>query len=91
MQELSAIYRAKGLTPELARQVADQLSATDPFRAHAEAELGIDPHGLVNPWAAAVASTAAFTLVALLPLLAIVLPPAPVRVPVTRSWRCWWR
>lgn len=81
--ELSAIYQAKGLTPELARQVADQLSATDAFRAHAEAELGIDPHGLVNPWLAAAASTAAFTLGALLPLLAIVLPPAPLRVPVT--------
>jgi VIT1/CCC1 family predicted Fe2+/Mn2+ transporter len=83
--ELSAIYEAKGLTPDLARQVADQLTVADPFRAHAEAELGIDPNALVNPWAAAAASTAAFTLGALLPLLAIVLPPAPLRVPVTIS------
>jgi len=82
-RELAAIYQAKGLTPELARQVADQLSAADAFAAHAEAELHIDPDALVNPWAAAGASIAAFTLGAALPLAAIVLPPAPLRVPVT--------
>jgi VIT1/CCC1 family predicted Fe2+/Mn2+ transporter len=81
--ELAAIYQAKGLTPDLALQVADQLTAVDAFQAHAEAELGIDPKALVNPWAAAISSIAAFTLGALLPLLAIVLPPAPLRVPVT--------
>lgn len=82
-QELAAIYQAKGLTPELARQVADQLSEADAFTAHAEAELGIDPEALVNPWSAAGASVAAFTLGAVLPLIAIVAPPAAVRVPVT--------
>src|SRR5581483_10511127 len=41
--ELAAIYQAKGLSPHLAEQVADELSAGDVFRAHAEAELGIDP------------------------------------------------
>ncbi|MPZ28095.1 MAG: VIT family protein [Micromonosporaceae bacterium] len=84
-QELAAIYQAKGLTPELARQVADQLSEVDAFSAHAEAELGIDPRALVNPWAAAGASVAAFTLGAALPLAAIVAPPASVRVPVTMA------
>ena len=81
--ELAAIYQSKGLTPELAEQVADQLSAVDAFAAHADAELGIDPNALVNPWAAAGASMAAFTLGAVLPLAAIVLPPASLRVPVT--------
>jgi VIT1/CCC1 family predicted Fe2+/Mn2+ transporter len=82
-QELAAIYQSKGLTPELAGQVADQLSAVDAFAAHAEAELGIDPQALVNPWTAAGASIAAFTLGAVLPLVAIALPPASLRVPVT--------
>jgi VIT1/CCC1 family predicted Fe2+/Mn2+ transporter len=83
LRELAAIYQAKGLTPELARQVAEQLTATDAFAAHAEAELGIDPQALVNPWPAAGASVAAFTLGALLPLAAIVLPGDSLRVPVT--------
>jgi VIT1/CCC1 family predicted Fe2+/Mn2+ transporter len=82
-RELAMIYRNKGLTADLASEVADQLTATDAFRAHAEAELGIDPDALVNPWAAAAASMAAFTLGAVLPLLAIVLPPASLRVPIT--------
>jgi VIT1/CCC1 family predicted Fe2+/Mn2+ transporter len=82
-RELVAIYETKGLSPALARQVADELTAHDPFLAHAEAELGIDPSALVNPWAAAVSSLVAFTLGAVLPLLAIVLPPASLRVPVT--------
>jgi VIT1/CCC1 family predicted Fe2+/Mn2+ transporter len=46
-------------------------------------ELGIDPDELTNPWHAAWASFLAFTVGALLPLLAIVLPPATFRVPVT--------
>lgn len=84
-QELAAIYQAKGLTPELAGQVADQLTAADAFTAHAEAELHIDPEALVNPWAAAGASIAAFLLGAVLPLVAIVLPPDSLRVPVTMA------
>lgn len=82
-RELAAIYRSKGLSPGLAEQVADELTAGDAFRAHADAELGIDPDTLVNPWAAALSSLLAFTVGAMLPLLAIVLPPAPWRVPVT--------
>jgi VIT1/CCC1 family predicted Fe2+/Mn2+ transporter len=82
-RELAAIYQSKGLSPELAERVADELSAADAFAAHAEAELGIDPQALVNPWPAAGASVAAFTLGALLPLAAIVLPGDSLRVPVT--------
>ena len=56
-----------------------------PFRpsAHADAELRIDPDQLTNPLHAAVASAAAFTLGALLPLVAILMPPERARVPVT--------
>lgn len=83
LDELTDIYQAKGLTRDLARQVAEQLTAHDAFRAHAEAELNIDPEDLVNPWMAAAASTLSFTVGALLPLLAIVLPPAGLRIWVT--------
>ncbi|MEW1736494.1 VIT family protein [Nocardia beijingensis] len=81
--ELTGIYQAKGLTPETARKVAEELTAHDAFTAHAEAELGLDPTELTNPWQAAFSSAVAFTLGALLPLLAILLPPVTARIPVT--------
>ncbi|MEU6830389.1 VIT family protein [Nocardia beijingensis] len=81
--ELTGIYQAKGLTPETARKVAEELTAYDAFTAHAEAELGLDPTELTNPWQAALSSAVAFTLGALLPLLAILLPPVSARIPVT--------
>ena len=83
LAELAAIYEDKGLTPELAREVATQLTAHDALGAHAEAELGIDPHQLTDPWHAAWASMGAFTVGALLPLVAILLPPVGARVVVT--------
>lgn len=83
LDELTAIYEAKGLSPETARTVAEEMTAHDAFTAHAAAELGIDPNELTNPWHAAFASAAAFTVGAILPLLAILLPPAEVRIPVT--------
>ncbi|MGW0250410.1 VIT1/CCC1 transporter family protein [Nocardia goodfellowii] len=83
LEELAGIYTAKGLSPETARRVAEELTAHDAFTAHAEAELGLDPAELTNPWQAAVSSAVAFTLGALLPLLAILLPPVQLRVPVT--------
>jgi VIT1/CCC1 family predicted Fe2+/Mn2+ transporter len=83
LAELAAIYRAKGLRPETAEQVARELTEHDAFAAHAEAELGIDPEALTNPWHAALASAISFTVGALLPLAAILLPPQPLRVPVT--------
>jgi VIT1/CCC1 family predicted Fe2+/Mn2+ transporter len=85
LEELAGIYRDKGLPPGLARQVAAELSRHDALAAHAEAELGIDAAGPVNPWHAAWASMAAFTIGALLPLLAIVLSPGSWRVPVTMA------
>ncbi len=83
LEELTELYVAKGLKPETARQVATELSEHDPFGAHVEAELGIDPDALTDPWPAAISSAVSFTLGAVLPLLAIVLPPSSVRVPVT--------
>jgi VIT1/CCC1 family predicted Fe2+/Mn2+ transporter len=83
LDELTALYLAKGLTVETARQVAQELTAKDAFAAHAEVELGIDPQALTNPWHAAGASAIAFTAGSLLPLIAILLPPASGRVLVT--------
>lgn len=82
LAELAAIYEGKGLSPATAWKVAEELTERDAFTAHAEAELGIDPTELTNPWHAAFSSALSFTLGALLPLLAI-LTPASVRVPVT--------
>ncbi|MEV5652188.1 VIT family protein [Nocardia sp. NPDC052254] len=84
LAELAAIYEAKGLSPATARTVAEELTATDAFVAHAEAELGIDPAELTNPWHAALSSALSFTIGALLPLLAMLAPTA-IRVPVTAA------
>ncbi|HZD16171.1 MAG TPA: VIT family protein [Pseudonocardiaceae bacterium] len=83
LAELAAIYQAKGLTPATARTVAVELSAHDALAAHIDAELGIDPEQLTNPWQAAAASAVSFLLGALLPLIAILLPPPRWQVPVT--------
>jgi VIT1/CCC1 family predicted Fe2+/Mn2+ transporter len=83
LAELAQIYQGKGLTAELAQQVAEQLTEHDALGAHAEAELGIDPDDLTNPWQAALASFVAFTVGAVLPLVAIGLTPDGWRVGVT--------
>lgn len=82
LDELAAIYRSKGLSPDVARQVAVELTAHDALAAHAEVELKIDPESLTSPWQAAWASFVAFSIGAALPLLAIVLPPQAWRVAV---------
>ncbi|MFF9868799.1 VIT family protein [Streptomyces sp. NPDC013953] len=83
LEELADLLEARGLTREVAREAAGQLTERDALRAHARVELGIDPDELTNPWHAAAASFLAFTIGALLPLLAIVLPPASARLYVT--------
>jgi VIT1/CCC1 family predicted Fe2+/Mn2+ transporter len=83
LDELIGLYQAKGLSPETARTVAIELTEHDAFAAHIDAELGIDPDELTNPWQAAISSAISFTIGALLPMLAILLPPATHRIPVT--------
>lgn len=82
-RELAQIYQDKGLSAELAEQVAQELTEKDPLRAHAEAELRIDPDNLTSPWQAAWASFLAFTVGGLIPLLAIGFPSTSLRV-----WLC---
>jgi VIT1/CCC1 family predicted Fe2+/Mn2+ transporter len=83
LAELVDLYRARGLSEQTAHQVAVELTAHDALAAHLEVELGIDQNDLVNPWHAAISSAISFTIGALLPLLAILLPPPGWRVPVT--------
>lgn len=83
LRELVGLYRAKGLSQEVAQRVAEELSAHDALAAHAEVELHLDPDETTNPWHAAFASMVAFTIGALLPLGAILLAPAGAREAVT--------
>jgi VIT1/CCC1 family predicted Fe2+/Mn2+ transporter len=83
LDELAALYEAKGLTPATARTVAEELTDHDAFAAHIDIELGIDPEELTNPWQAAISSAIAFTVGAILPMLAILLPPPSTRIPIT--------
>jgi VIT1/CCC1 family predicted Fe2+/Mn2+ transporter len=83
LAELAELYRQRGLSEDLAEQVALELTAHDALRSHLDIELGIDPDQLTNPWQAAWASMISFTLGAVLPLLTILLFSADLRAPVT--------
>ncbi|MEW2549347.1 VIT family protein [Streptomyces sp. NPDC047002] len=83
LAELADLLRERGLSEEVAARAARELTRRDALRAHASEELGIDPDALTDPWRAAGASFLSFTAGALLPLLAIVLPPQPWRLTVT--------
>ena len=83
LDELTALYRRRGLSEATARQVATELTAHDALAAHLEVELHIDQEDLVSPWQAALSSAVAFTLGALLPLVTILLLPPALKIPVT--------
>jgi VIT1/CCC1 family predicted Fe2+/Mn2+ transporter len=74
MNELANYYRNRGVSDKLSTEIARELSAKDPIRAHAEAELGISSDEHVSPTAAAVASFIAFALGSTLPIVAIAGP-----------------
>jgi VIT1/CCC1 family predicted Fe2+/Mn2+ transporter len=75
--ELAGIYEARGVTPALAKQVAEQLMAHDALAAHAREELGIHDGQRANPLQAAFASAAAFAAGAALPVAVAALWPGP--------------
>jgi VIT1/CCC1 family predicted Fe2+/Mn2+ transporter len=83
LAELEGLYIEKGLSDKTAKLVAKELTAHDPFRAHVEAELGINPEELTNPWHAAIASALAFIVGASIPLAAILLPAEESRIWIT--------
>jgi len=75
LQELANIYVARGVEPDLARQVAQQMTAKDALGAHARDELGINELTQARPIQAAIASAAAFATGAALPLLVVLAAP----------------
>lgn len=81
LKELAALYENKGLSAKTALEVAKELTKKDAFAAHVDIELGIDPNNLTSPWEAAFASAISFIAGALIPLVAIALPPEALRVP----------
>jgi VIT1/CCC1 family predicted Fe2+/Mn2+ transporter len=70
-RELALMYEAKGLRPELAAEVARELTANPDVAldVHVREELGVDPNDLPSPWTAAGSSFAAFAIGALIPLI----------------------
>jgi VIT1/CCC1 family predicted Fe2+/Mn2+ transporter len=80
LEELAAIYKQKGLSDATAHVVARELTQNDAFAAHVDAELGIDPNDLTNPWHAAYASAGAFLSGGIIPLIAVIVAPEPVRI-----------
>jgi VIT1/CCC1 family predicted Fe2+/Mn2+ transporter len=74
-RELMGIYMGRGLSPELAKQVADELTAHDALGAHARDELGITDLSIARPLQAAGASAASFACGALLPLTVAAFAP----------------
>ncbi|MBK7892452.1 MAG: VIT family protein [Bdellovibrionales bacterium] len=83
-EELAAIYVSRGLQPELARQVAEQLMARDALGSHAREELGITEMLRARPVQAALASAGTFAVGAALPLV-MVLVASPERLIATVS------
>lgn len=83
LEELVVIYEKKGLSRITAEVVAKELTKKDAFAAHLDAELGIDPDNLTDPFHAAYASGLAFLSGAIIPILAIVLSPRSLQIPMT--------
>src|SRR5687767_4667309 len=81
-RELAAIYVSRGLDADLARQVALQLMEHDALAAHARDELGISELTTARPMQAALASAGTFAAGALLPLLAVLVTPTRLLIPM---------
>jgi VIT1/CCC1 family predicted Fe2+/Mn2+ transporter len=86
LTELATIYSKRGLDPELALRVAEQLSAHDRLGAHLRDELGIDPHALARPQQAAWISALSFSTFAMLPILALLVSPERWHVAAIAGW-----
>jgi len=83
LEELTAIYVHKGLNPELARQVAEELTADDALKIHLAEELGISEHSRAQPVEAMIGSAVAFAVGAAVPLIAVAISSTSNRIAVT--------
>ena len=79
-EELTDIYVEKGFSKETALLATTDLEAKSLVEKELEKEMGIDPDDLSSPWAAAIASASAFTVGAIIPLLAVALSPDAIRL-----------
>ncbi len=79
-EELVEVYTEKGFSKNTALQAASDLEKKDLIEKELEKELGIDPDDISSPWAAAIASASAFTVGAIIPLLAVALSPDEIRL-----------
>jgi VIT1/CCC1 family predicted Fe2+/Mn2+ transporter len=86
LRELAMIYVKRGLDKELAMKVAEQLSAKDRLGAHMRDELGIDKASRARPVQAALISAASFASFALIPIGALLLAPATLRIPMIAAF-----
>ena len=82
-EELVRIYRDRGLSEPLARQVADELGNLDLLAVHARDELGVDVDELANPAQAAIVSASSFVVGAVVPIVVVALASAGMRVALT--------
>jgi VIT1/CCC1 family predicted Fe2+/Mn2+ transporter len=85
VRELTGIYVQRGVAPDLAKTVAEQLMAKDALEAHARDELGISEATTARPVQAAFASAASFSVGAALPLLVVLLTPRAALVPTVAA------
>jgi VIT1/CCC1 family predicted Fe2+/Mn2+ transporter len=81
-EELAGIYVERGLTPELAHAVADQLMAHDALASHARDELGISATTRARPVQAAITSALTFAVGAALPMGLLLAAPDTRVVPI---------
>ena len=88
LRELALIYEKRGLKPDLARQVAEQLSEHDVLKAHMRDELGISESTRSLPFQAAIVSAASFGLAAILPIGALLVSPVSLRIPFIALSAC---
>jgi VIT1/CCC1 family predicted Fe2+/Mn2+ transporter len=85
LEELTRIYISRGVDRSLAREVAIQLTKHDALGAHARDELGITETASAQPVLAAVTSAASFSIGAILPLIAMMLTPIALAIPVVAA------
>ena len=81
LAELTRIYCQRGLSPELAQQVAEQLTAHNALDAHLRDEIGLSETTSAHPLQAALASAGAFAVGAVIPLLVTLLLPNAILLP----------
>ncbi len=81
LRELAQIYQRRGVEPDLAMKVAEQLTNRDRLGAHLRDELGFSPEMRARPLQAALVSAVSFATVAVVPIVALVLSPESLRIP----------